>query len=126
MYYNMKYIFCSWKLGWWEIGAKIFVFQEVCLHALFLLGHLSNRLQVYETLLYLLTPFVLPISFYVRPSFCGLLLGSTIVMYLLNVIIFNEVHLRRKNERLGWVLLYVYYLPYKIVLTGINVASCYW
>jgi hypothetical protein len=47
-------------------------------------------------------------------------------MYLINVIIFNEIHLRRKNERLGWVLLYVYYLPYKIVLTCINVASCYW
>jgi hypothetical protein len=36
------------------------------------------------------------------------------------------VHLRRKNERLGWVLVYVYYLPYKIVLTVVNVASCYW
>jgi hypothetical protein len=47
-------------------------------------------------------------------------------MYLINVIIFNEIHLRRKNERVGWVLLYVYYLPYKIVLTAINVASCYW
>jgi hypothetical protein len=47
-------------------------------------------------------------------------------MYLINVIVFNEVHLRKKNERVGWVLLYVYYLPYKIVLTGINVASCYW
>jgi hypothetical protein len=29
MWYNMAYIFGSWKLGWWEIGAKIFVFQEV-------------------------------------------------------------------------------------------------
>jgi hypothetical protein len=29
MYYNMAYIFGSWKLGWYEIGAKIFVFQEV-------------------------------------------------------------------------------------------------
>jgi len=105
----MKYILCSWKLGWWEIGAKIFVFQEV-----------------YETLLYLLTPFVLPISFEVRPSFCGLLLGSTIVMYFLNVLIFNELHLRRKNERIGWFVIFVYYLPYKIILTGINVASCYW
>ncbi|KAF2634718.1 hypothetical protein P280DRAFT_463075 [Massarina eburnea CBS 473.64] len=109
MWYNMAYIFCNWNLGWWEIGAKIFVFQEV-----------------YETLLYLLTPFILPISFYVRPSFCGILLASTIVMYLINVVIFNEVHLRRKNERIGWVVLYVYYLPYKIVLTFINVASCYW
>jgi len=47
-------------------------------------------------------------------------------MYLINVIIFNEVHLRKKNERVGWVLMYVYYLPYKIVLTFVNVASCYW
>ncbi|CAN9271381.1 unnamed protein product [Alternaria alternata] len=109
MWYNMAYILGSWKLGWWEIGAKIFVFQEV-----------------YETLLYLLTPFILPISFYVRPSFCGYLLAATIVMYLINVIIFNEVHLRRKNERVGWQLMYIYYLPYKIVLTFINVASCYW
>lgn len=46
--------------------------------------------------------------------------------YLINTVIFNEVHLRRKNERLGWVLVYVYYLPYKIVLTLVNVASCYW
>jgi hypothetical protein len=109
MWYNMAYIFCNWKMGWWEIGAKIFVFQEV-----------------YETLLYLMTPFILPISFYVRPSFCGLLLGATIVMYLINVIIFNEVHLRRKKERISWQVLYVYYVPYKIVLTFINVASCYW
>lgn len=109
MYYNMAYIFGSWKLGWWEIGAKIFVFQEV-----------------YETLLYLFTPFILPISFIVRPSFAGILLAATIVMYLINTVLFNEVHLRRKNERLGWQLIYVYYLPYKIVLTVVNVASCYW
>jgi hypothetical protein len=50
MFYNMAYILGSWKLGFWEIGAKIFVFQEV-----------------YETLLYLLAPFVLPISLVVRP-----------------------------------------------------------
>jgi hypothetical protein len=47
-------------------------------------------------------------------------------MYLINSVLFNEVHLRRKGERVGWVLMYVYYLPYKMVLTGINVASCYW
>jgi len=29
MYYDLKYILTSWKLGWWEIGAKICVFQEV-------------------------------------------------------------------------------------------------
>jgi hypothetical protein len=86
----------------------------------------TDQCQVYEILLYLFTPFILPISLYVRPSFCAYLLAATIGMYLINVIIFNEVHLRRKNERVSWVLLYVYYIPYKIILTGISVASCYW
>ncbi|KAK9779179.1 hypothetical protein SCAR479_04046 [Seiridium cardinale] len=109
MYYNMKYIIKSWSLGWWEIGAKIFVFQEV-----------------YETLLYLFTPFILPISFIVRPDFCGYLLAGTIVLYLINVVIFNEVHLRLRKERISWTVLLVYYMPYKLILTLVNVASCYW
>ncbi|KAG9578531.1 glycosyltransferase family 2 protein, partial [Aureobasidium melanogenum] len=45
MYYNLHYILFSWKLGWWELGAKLFVFQEI-----------------YETLLYLATPIVVPVS----------------------------------------------------------------
>lgn len=109
MWYNMHYILTSWKLGWWEIGAKLFVFQEV-----------------YETLLYLFTPFILPISFIVSPAFCGYLLAGTIVLYLINVVIFNEVHLRMRNERIGWDVLLIYYMPYKLVLTLVNVASCYW
>ncbi|KAJ5994946.1 hypothetical protein N7481_001923 [Penicillium waksmanii] len=109
MYYDLKYIFTSWKLGWWEIGAKICVFQEV-----------------YETLIYLLAPFVLPISFIVRPEFCGILLGATIGMYIVNVIIFNEIHLRLKKERISWTVLLIYYTIYKIALTIINVISCYW
>ncbi|KAH8688710.1 nucleotide-diphospho-sugar transferase [Talaromyces proteolyticus] len=109
MYYNMKYIIRSWKLGWWELGAKIFVWQEV-----------------YETLLYLLTPFILPMSFMARPAFSGIMLGITIGMYLLNVIVFNELHLRLKRERVSLLVLLFYYTPYKLVLTFINVASCYW
>ncbi|KAJ9618940.1 hypothetical protein H2203_008756 [Taxawa tesnikishii (nom. ined.)] len=109
MYYNLDYIFRSWKLGWWELGAKIFVFQEV-----------------YETLLYLTTPFILPISFIVRPSFSGYLFVAVFGLYFLNTILFNEIHLRRKNERIGAKALYLYYMPYKVILTGVNVASCYW
>ncbi|KAJ5827809.1 hypothetical protein N7447_004572 [Penicillium robsamsonii] len=109
VYYDLKYILTSWKLGWWEFGAKLCVFQEV-----------------YETLIYLFAPFVLPISFIVRPSFCGMLLGVTIAMYILNVIIFNEVHLRLKKERIDWKVLLLYYTFYKIALTFINVVSCYW
>ncbi|KAJ9662113.1 hypothetical protein H2201_006221 [Coniosporium apollinis] len=125
MWYNMAYILGSWKLGWWELGAKLFVFQEssvVYLNE----SRAGLRLKVYETLLYLLTPFVLPISFIVRPLFCLYLLLATFGLYLINVTIFNEIHLRRKNERVGFVALYIYYMPYKIILTVVNVASCYW
>jgi hypothetical protein len=128
MFYNMAYILGSWKLGFWELGAKLFVFQEV-----------------YETLLYILAPFVLPISLVVRPAFCGYLMAGTLGLYFLNVTvsiwllktelygsaieilqIFNEVHLRRRDERVGWVCVYLYYTPYKIILTGINILSCYY
>ena len=40
--------------------------------------------------------------------------------------VFNEIHLRRRRERVGFVALYIYYLPYKLSLTVINVASCYY
>ncbi|KAK5129731.1 hypothetical protein LTR08_002942 [Meristemomyces frigidus] len=68
MYYNMAYILGSWKLGWWGLGAKLFVWQEV-----------------YETLLYLLAPFMLPISLIVRPAFCGYLTAATFALYFVNV-----------------------------------------
>nr|OQO25518.1 hypothetical protein B0A51_04722 [Rachicladosporium sp. CCFEE 5018] len=118
MYYNMAYMLGSWKLGWWELGAKLFVGQEV-----------------YETLLYLLAPFMLPISLVVRPAFCAYLTLATFALHFVNVTvghfsiiytkllltcgqIFNEVHLRLRNERLGFMAVYVYYMPYKGILTG--------
>ncbi|KAL8787561.1 MAG: hypothetical protein Q9213_002123 [Squamulea squamosa] len=108
LYYDLAYILCDWKLGWWELGAKLFVFQEV-----------------YETLLYLLAPFVLPISFYVRPAFSGYLYAATIMLYMVNVVIFNYVHLRSRHESVS-VLCLLYYLPYKVILTFVNIASCYY
>jgi hypothetical protein len=30
LYWNFEYILLDWKLGFWELGAKLFVFQEVC------------------------------------------------------------------------------------------------
>ncbi|ROW05811.1 hypothetical protein VMCG_05127 [Cytospora schulzeri] len=46
--------------------------------------------EVYETLLYLFTPFILPISFAIAPAFCGYLLAGTSALYLANVVVFNE------------------------------------
>lgn len=57
-----------------------------------------------------MTPFVLPISMIVRPGFCAILLAATIALYLVNAIIFNEFHLRRKNERVGYGVLILYYV----------------
>ena len=74
LFWDTSYIIRCWNLGWWELGAKIFVFQEV-----------------YETLLYLLAPFVIPISFIVRPQFSGYLSLATLALYQINVLIFNYV-----------------------------------
>ncbi|PWY67593.1 glycosyl transferase [Aspergillus sclerotioniger CBS 115572] len=109
MRYNLAYILQSWKLGKWEIGAKIFVLQEL-----------------YETILTIFAPFVLPISLIVRPGFCAVLLLATLALYLANAIIFNEVHLRRKQERVSWKIVLFYYMPYKIIIAFINVGSNYW
>ncbi|KAK0891580.1 hypothetical protein LTR91_024574 [Friedmanniomyces endolithicus] len=81
----MAYIFGSWKLGWCELDAKLFVWQEV-----------------YETLLYLLAPFMLPISLIVRPAFCGYLTLATSALYFINVTIFNEAHLKFA-KRSAWI-----------------------
>jgi hypothetical protein len=98
--------------------------------------------QIYETILYILTPFTLPISLIVRPEFCVALMMATLGLYLLHIVIFNEVHLRQKNERICWKVVLGYYvrrpasyifvsvltgeMPYKLLMTMTNVASCYW
>ena len=70
LYFNMKYLLLSWNLGFWELGAKMFVLQEV-----------------YETLLYLTAPFVLPISFIVNARFCGWALAGAVGLYWINVLV---------------------------------------
>ncbi|CAN9376442.1 unnamed protein product [Alternaria alternata] len=108
IFYNMAYILFSWKLGFWEIGTKIFVFQEV-----------------FETLLYVLAPFVLPMSFMINPAFTGIMTGVTTGVYLINAVLFNEIHLRLKKERVSWACI-AYYMWYKFVLNFVNILSCYW
>ncbi|KAL8720938.1 MAG: hypothetical protein Q9225_002265 [Loekoesia sp. 1 TL-2023] len=108
MYYDLMYILFDWKLGFWEIGAKIFVFQEI-----------------YETLLYLLAPFVIPISFATRPMFALEIYMATIVMYIINALIFNQLHLRSRKETVSFKA-FVFYVGFKWVLGFINIASCYY
>ncbi|GAT26234.1 glycosyl transferase, group 2 family protein [Aspergillus luchuensis] len=107
--YNVTYLAKSWKLGVYEIGTKLFVLQEL-----------------YETVLAILAPFVLPISLVVRPKFCISLIMATFALYLLNAIVFNEIHLRLKQERISLKIILFYYMPYKIMIAIINVGSNYW
>ncbi|KAH7126079.1 nucleotide-diphospho-sugar transferase [Dactylonectria macrodidyma] len=109
IFYNLGYLLGSWRLGWWELGTKLFVFQEI-----------------YETLIFLFIPFILPIALMLQPLLCGYLFAGMLGLYYLNSIIFNEVHLRLKNERVGFMVLISYYIPYKIILTAIHALSCYW
>ncbi|KAL5355391.1 glycosyltransferase like family 2-domain-containing protein [Aspergillus floccosus] len=109
MWYNSSYLFGSWRLGWWEFGTKVFVFQEL-----------------YETVLYMLTPFVIPTSIVVEPGFTMLLTIASWGLYLLNAVIFNEVHLKQKGERVDLWVVVVYYMPYKLIIGLMNVVSCYW
>ncbi|CEL06882.1 hypothetical protein ASPCAL10051 [Aspergillus calidoustus] len=111
VWHNISYIFGSWKLGGWEVGTKIF---------------LTWKIQVYETILYLLTPFILPVSLIVQPWFCVAMSFGILGLYLLQVLIFNEFHLRRKNERVSMSTVLGFYMPYKIIISFINVGSCYW
>jgi hypothetical protein len=73
-----------------------------------------------------MVPFIVPISFAVQPAFTAYLTVGVLGIYFLNSAIFNELHLRRKNERIEWKAIYLYYVWYKCILTFVNVASCYW
>ncbi|RHZ59279.1 glycosyltransferase family 2 protein [Aspergillus thermomutatus] len=144
LWYNLSYLFTSWKLGRWELATKILVIQEVWQLINRSVFDLVLTRQIYDTILYILTPFTLPISLIVRPEFCIALMMSTLGLYLLHVIIFNEVHLRQKNERICWKVVFGYYvrcsplisslstgidrlkMPYKLLMALTNVASCYW
>ncbi|KAE8397704.1 hypothetical protein BDV37DRAFT_289194 [Aspergillus pseudonomiae] len=83
-------------------------------------------MQLYETALYMLAPFVIPTSLVVEPGFTMLLMIALWGLYLLNAMVFNEMHLKRKGERVGQWVVAIYYMPYKLVIGITNVTSCSW
>lgn len=46
----------------------------------------------------------------INPKFWAFVFVGTMGLYLLNVAIFHEIHLRRKKERVAWSVLLVYYV----------------
>ncbi|EXJ81403.1 hypothetical protein A1O3_07694 [Capronia epimyces CBS 606.96] len=109
MWSNLRHMLFSWSLGIYTLGSLVYTFQEGLV-----------------ALLYLTTPFFLPIAWVVRPSFMGMMTGIVIGMYFMTVNIFNEVILRRKGEMVSRKIVFFYYMPYKFVLRFMNVASIYY
>jgi hypothetical protein len=69
------------------------------------LGNLASGLDtkifvsqaVYETLLYILAPFALPMSFIINLTLTEIIMAVTTALYLVNAIMFNKIHLRLKR-----------------------------
>jgi len=136
LYYNfVQYILFSWKLGFWEIGAKLAVFQEVCLlhtgtgnrtdtdrftkPSFTFSHHLSCLSQLSCGLLSLGTSYTCSVR-YKKTLISPLryLFAGTFGIYFLNALIFNELHLRLKSkgkERVHSLCTYIYYPVYKVI-----------
>lgn len=68
----------------------------------------------------MLTPFVIPTSIVVEPGFTVLMTMASWGLYLLNAVIFNEVHLRRKGERVDPWVVAIYYVSLFQFLPGVR------
>ncbi|KIV77448.1 hypothetical protein PV11_09242 [Exophiala sideris] len=109
MWHNLEHILFKWDLGVYSIGSKVYTFQ-----------------MLYETILYVTGPVLLPIAFVIKPRFMGMMTGIVMAMYFIIVNIFNEITLRRKNEMVSRKIVLFYYPPYKFVLRMMNVVSVYY
>lgn len=76
---------------------------------------------MYETILYLLTPFILSISLIVRPYFAHWNLFRVIGLYTIHTTIFNGTK-EGDGSVDGCLVLY----PVQVVSVFINITSCYW
>ncbi|KAF5666665.1 glycosyl group 2 family [Fusarium heterosporum] len=111
---NMMYLTFSWRLGWRELFTKLWVFGEI-----------------YDTLIFLTAPLVLPISLASNWSFTLIVMGTLLGFNFFLVLWFNLIHvglLRRGrpiNERIPWIA-FPAYMWLKFIMMFVNVASVYW
>jgi hypothetical protein len=68
---------------------------------------------------------MLPISLIVQPKMVAIITAGLMGMYILAVVFFNAVHLRRKKEMVSWKVIPVYFLM-KMALTFVNTLSVYY
>lgn len=105
---DLNYLIFAWRLGRYEWATKLFVLSEV-----------------YSTFIYAARPIMLPVSLIVQPKMVAVMTGSLMAVYLLGIIFFNAVHLRRKKEMVSWKIIPVYFLM-KTALTFVNTISVYY
>jgi len=105
---DLNYLLFAWRLGRYEWATKLFVLSEI-----------------YSTFIYAARPVMLPVSLIVQPKLVAIMTGSLMAVYLLGVIFFNAVHLRRKKEMVSWKIIPVYLLM-KTALTFVNTISVYY
>ena len=123
MWYDLAYIFGSWKLGWWEIGAKVFVFHEVrdislpCWFGKLMATGLRNPAVPLDA--------IHPLNFILCTS---LLLRYTYRIHHRSVP-YQRYYFQRGSfatqERANRLESHVRILPHKVFLAAINVTSCY-
>jgi hypothetical protein len=98
----------AWRLGRYELITKLFVLAEV-----------------YGTFIFFSRPFMLPIALIVQPKMVGMMSAALMSVYILGIVFFNAVHLRRKKEMVAWRVVPVYFMM-KIALTFVNTISVYY
>lgn len=111
---NAAYILFSWRLGWRELLTKLYVFGEI-----------------YDSVIRLFTPIILPVAFASSWQLTLVVMLSLLGFNLLLIVWFNIVHLgllRRglaTDERVKWRA-FPAYVYLKFVMVFVNVASQYW
>ncbi|KAJ2905809.1 hypothetical protein MKZ38_004270 [Zalerion maritima] len=85
---NMFYIFFSWRLGFAEVGTKIWVLNDTT-----------------DYLLMIAAPLVLPCVLATSPALFFAATGVLLFFTITGIPLFNVLHLRRKNQMAEWKII---------------------
>ena len=105
---DFNYLFFAWRLGWYEIVTKIFVIAEI-----------------YDTILYVLRPFLWPMTLISDPKLGFAMIGVITAIYGVGTVAFNAIHLKRKNAMVSWNV-FIPYFAMKLAMIFIDTASVYY
>ena len=102
---DLGYLFFAWRLGRHELITKLFVVAEV-----------------YDTVLYIMRPFLWPMTLISDPRLGFAMIGTVMGIYGVGTVVFNAMHLRRM---VAWSVLPAYF-GMKLAMLFIDTASVYY